>query len=99
MSIERNATIIGHFTAGVTLDALAAEFTISRQRIRQIVRAAGAWKKKTPRGSFLGVDVTDSTKAALKAEAEKRGVSVSRLTSDTLEQMLATQTAETGAEK
>src|ERR1017187_10100761 len=97
MSSERNATISGHCTAGVTLDALAVEFTLSRQRIRQIVRKAGVWQRKTPRGAFLGVDVTDETKAALKSEAEKRGVSVSRLTSDTLEQML--ETATQGAQK
>ena len=90
---ERNITIIARYTAGETLKEIAASYGLSCQTIRGIVRRAGVFRRQTPRPEFLGVDVTTDTKAALKAEAERRGVSVSRLTSDTLEQMLTTPTA------
>lgn len=88
---ERNDEIIKQYTEGATLKVLAAKHRLSLQTVRNIVRKAGVYRKAPAREAFLGVDVTAETKEALRAEAERRGVSVSRLTSDTLEEMLQSE--------
>ena len=41
MTITRNQQIIAAYLAGETVTSLAAEWGVSRQRINQLVRAAG----------------------------------------------------------
>ena len=91
MSAERNTELCKLYTAGQTLDQLAATFSISKQRVRQIVIKGGVWKKKTPRPEFLGVDVTKDVKDKLKDAADERGVSMSKLASDIIRNTLEKQ--------
>ena len=62
-------------------------FQLGRQRILQILQAAGVWKpyEKGARTKFLGVNVSEETKDALKEKADAAGVSVSRFASDALD--------------
>lgn len=82
-------------TPGETLEALATRFHLSRERVRQIVLAAGLTKKDrvTPEkedDTFLGLYTTAEVKKALKAEAAKqgKGVSVSSLSTRAIIDML-----------
>ena len=90
---ERNEKVIEHYKSGASIRACAMQDGRSHQRIRQILRAAGVWRKPVPgsRPEFLGVDVSTETKEALRTKADELGISVSRLTSDTLETMLGGQ--------
>ncbi len=93
MSTERNAEICQMYVAGSTLQICADKYAISRERVRQILRKAGVFKRdraveKSDRGEFIGINVTESTKTAVKALADERGVSVSRMTSDMLDEMV-----------
>jgi len=45
-------------------------------------------QNKIFRDEFLGVNLTESVKRSLKDEAEKRGLSMSNLTSKTITEML-----------
>ena len=87
----RNANIVAYYTAGNKLKAVAQHFGLGRQRIMQILQAAGAWTPyvKGDRTKFLGVNVTERTREALSQKAEERGVSVSRFASDALDEMVA----------
>jgi hypothetical protein len=85
---ERNTEICNRYNQGETLAALATRFSISRQRIRQIVRAAGIWKRAELRQVFLGVDVTQETKDKLADAADRKQTSMSKLASDAIEMML-----------
>jgi hypothetical protein len=84
----RNAEICAYYNEGHKLAECASRFKLGRQRILQILQASGAWRPyvKTDRVKFLGVTVSDETKAALKDLADEKGVSVSRLTSDILDE-------------
>jgi len=84
---ERNAELCKLYTDGQTIAALSTHYKISRQRVRQILRAASVWKKPATRTAFLGIDVTQETKDNLKAEADKQQKSVSKLASDALDTM------------
>lgn len=88
MSTERNVELCKLYTNGATVAALAEQFEISCQRVRQIVRAAGVWKRATTRPIFLGIDVTQETKDKLKAEADRQQTSMSKLASDAIANML-----------
>jgi hypothetical protein len=88
MSTERNIELCQLYADGWTLGALATRYVLSRQRTRQIIRAAGIWKRPAVRPIFLGVDVTQETKNKLKAEAERQQTSMSRLASDAIVTML-----------
>lgn len=83
----RNAEICAYYADGHKLSECASRFKLGRQRVLQILQAAGAWKPyvRTDRDQFLGVTVTKPTKDALFEEAERKGVSVSKLTSDILD--------------
>lgn len=85
---KRDAEICAYYQAGHKLAECATRFKLGRQRILQILKAAGVWQPyvKMKRTKFLGVSITDETKDALKQKAEERGVSVSRLTSDILDE-------------
>ncbi len=93
MSIERNAAICQMYIAGATLKTCAEKYAISHERVRQILRKAGVFKhdrqiERSDRDAFLGVNLTTETKDALKAKADESGVSMSRLVSDQIDEMV-----------
>ena len=94
---QRNAAICAHYQAGHKLSECASRFKLGRQRVQQILKAAGIWKPyiKNDRTKFLGVTVSEADKAALTLEAARRGISMSALTSDLIKDMLAS--LQTGA--
>ena len=86
---ERNEEICARYMAGETLQAVGDRFGISRMRVKQIVKKAGLWRQRSKEQvEFLGVNLAIETKEALRAKADKRGISMSRLTSDALTAML-----------
>lgn len=85
---ERNTEIVKQYQDGTTLVALAAKYSISCQRIKQIVHAAKAWRRRPVRQEFLGVDVTTDTKLKLMEKAKREGTSMSALASDAIATML-----------
>ena len=89
--IERNAAICAYYSAGNSLKATATKFTLGRQRVMQVLVAGGVWKPyvKGSRTKFLGVNVSEETKDALRRKADAEGVSVSRLASDALDAVVA----------
>jgi predicted HicB family RNase H-like nuclease len=84
----RNAAIVAYYRDGHKLKDCASEFQLGRQRVLQILQAAGAWRPyvKTSRDKFLGVNVTSETKDALKVKADEQGVSVSKFASNVLDE-------------
>lgn len=103
---ERNGAICRRYVAGATLQEVSQEFLLSRERVRQILRKAGVFKgdrlrpshlglrdgvvESSARDVFLGINISERDKVALRAEAERRGISMSALTSDLIKDMLAT---------
>lgn len=85
---ERDKKICTAYTEGETISALAGKFKVSGQRVRQILRAGGVWKKAAARDVFLGVDVTQATKEKLKKKADKEQKSMSKVASDAIEKVL-----------
>ena len=87
----RNAAIAAHYQAGHKVREIASEFKLGRQRIMQVLQAAGVWKPyvKGERTKFLGVNVSEETKDGLKAKADEAGKSVSRFASDVLDAAVA----------
>jgi hypothetical protein len=88
---ERNARIVDYYKEGHSISECGVEFKLGRQRVQQILKEAGVWKpyEKSERTQFLGVSVSEETKAGLNAIAERRGVrSVSKLTSDLLDEFV-----------
>lgn len=88
---ERNTRICEMYVGGATMQACADQFKISKERVRQLLRRAGVYKSdrlmkaSSARQSFIGVNVSESTKLALKEKAAGAGTSVSRLASDVLD--------------
>lgn len=87
----RNEAICRFYADDHTLAECGKKFGLKRQRIQQILQAAGVWRQyaRTGRNKHLGVTVSEEDKMALTAEAKRRGVSVSSLTADTIREMLA----------
>ena len=85
--IRRNADICAFYCAGNKPKACASHFRLGRQQVTNILKKAGVWRPyvRSDRTKFLGVNVSEGTKAALTQEAREQGVSVSRLVSDRLE--------------
>lgn len=84
---QRDEAICAYYVKGRKLAECASHFRLGRQRVLQILKAAGVWKpyEKMKRTKFLGVSVSYETKAALKVKAEEAGLSVSRFASDALD--------------
>lgn len=93
-NIERDKKICAYYKAGNSLRECATEFSLSPEWVRQILRQYGVFKKdkaivsKTDRDEFLGVNLTEDVKGALRAEAFNRGVSMSQFVSDTIKEKL-----------
>lgn len=88
---DRDDQICRLYAAGATLEYLGSVYTLSRQRIQQIVMKAGIFRgtvQRSDREEFLGVNVTRDDKKALLREAHRRGLSMSALTSDMIKEML-----------
>lgn len=91
----RDDTIRLMYQGGQTLQQLADFYKLSRGRIQQIVKQGNLTRKDRavqrsmpPREEFLGVNLSESVKDALREEAGRRGMSMSELTSDTLRELL-----------
>ena len=86
----RNAAICEFYAEGRSAKQVASKFRIGRQRVYQILNAAGAIIRPRPtrRQKFLGVTITSETKSALEAKAEAEGTSVSKLVSDALDEVV-----------
>ena len=90
--IERDEEICRLYTQGQTVRLLATKYQLGRERVRQILRAAGVSRPPrftSSRDQFLGVNVSAETKTALKQLADERGVSMSKLASDTIDEIVA----------
>lgn len=87
---DRNAAICAYYAAGHKPRECASKFGLGRQRVLQILQAGGVWKpyERGSRTKFLGVNITENTRDALKAKAGAQGVSVSRLASDALDEVV-----------
>ena len=85
----RNESICKSYQEGSSIQAICKQFDLRRQRVYQILARGGVWKprRKTKRTKFLGVSVSEQTKKALQQQAEEQGVSVSRFTSDKLDEL------------
>jgi hypothetical protein len=90
---ERDLEICRFYLAGRTLEEIGQHFGVKRQRIKQIVKRAGIWRPQAQpesvRDHFVGVTLSESDKTALRAEAERRGISMSTLTAELIKEMLA----------
>jgi hypothetical protein len=88
---QRNEEIVARYQAGEPILKLRAAYNLSAGRIYQILGAVEKKRKqptKIPRDVFLGINVSESVKDALLVEANRRGISMSSLSSEALKQML-----------
>lgn len=88
---QRDAAIVAYYQEGRKLSECASRFRLGRQRVLQILKRADAWRPyvKKNRTNFLGVSISDATKEALRRESERRGVSMSSLSDEAIQKMLA----------
>jgi len=88
---ERNAELIRRYLANEPIEELSSSFRLTRGRIYQILNKAGVSRdRQAPDGrdQFLGVNLAEPVKDALRAEAQRRGVTMSSLSSEVLREML-----------
>lgn len=87
---ERNAAICASYQAGTRLAKVASDFKLGRQRVLQILKAAGVWRpyERGTRTKFLGVTVSEATKDGLTEMAAAKGISVSKMTAEALDEMV-----------
>lgn len=90
--VERDANMCQRYKDGATMEEIRRETGLSRQRVQQILRQNGLHKSDrkvtSDRDDFLGLNLSKPVKAALRKEAQRRGVSMSALSSDVLKDML-----------
>lgn len=105
MHEERNQEMCQCYINGMTLQECGERFHISHERVRQILKQAGVFKnsrakqqnvglkaglvESDTRDEFLGINISETDKDALRAEAARRGLSMSKLSSDFIKEMLA----------
>lgn len=91
-NVARDFSICAQYKAGKTLQRIADAFDLSKARVWQIVKKGELTKndrkKADVRDEFLGVNLSEPVKMALRAETERRGVSMSEFTSELLVDML-----------
>ena len=88
---ERDADLIRRYLGGEPIENLCSEYFLTRSRIYQILKNAGVPKKTrygNKRDQVIGVNLTEEVKDVLRAEAARRGLTVSTLSSDLLREML-----------
>lgn len=90
---ERNADVARAYVDGLTVLELSERFHLTTERVRQILRKSAVYqgyrdKHREKRPAFLGVNLTEETKDALQVKADEQGTSMSRLVSDTIEEMV-----------
>ncbi len=94
MKEERDKEICRLYSVeNLTHEDIGDRYNLKRQRIQQILKQNGLDRTaRTPirseRDAYVGLNVTEEVKEALKAEAIKRGISVSQIGSQTLKEML-----------
>lgn len=91
--LERDQAIGRAYEGGETVEQLGARYRLSDERVRQILKKQNKFVKNrnvnySDREKFLGVNISAIVKEALKKEADRRGISMSSLTSDVLKDML-----------
>lgn len=91
---ERDQEICDLYMKGVKVKDIAGRFTISRGRVHQIVHKNNLTPKDrhvepSDRDEFLGINISDADKIALRREAKRRGLSMSAITADLIRDMLA----------
>lgn len=90
---ERDQEICKMYLAGKTLQECGTQYGIRRQRVKQILKEAGVWrpavKQTSERDEFLGLNISTADKVALRAEAARRGISMSALSAEAIKEMLA----------
>lgn len=86
---ERDAEICAFYAAGHSMRACCVKYKLGDQRITQILRKGGVWlpRVKGERTTFVGAHVTPEAKGKLQQKASAAGKSVSRFTSDLLEEL------------
>jgi hypothetical protein len=89
----RDAEICRRYRAGETIAEIRLWAGLSHGRVHQVLRANGVGRNDRPvphngRDEFLGIELEDLTKVALRQEAKRRGISMSRLSAETIRQML-----------
>ena len=105
MHKQRNENICADYVSGLTMEQCAEKYGLTKQRVRQILDKHDIGKEfrakpkeiglkdgvveDESRDVFLGINVSEADKNALREEAERRGLSMSRLSSDFLKEMLA----------
>lgn len=92
---SRDADICQRYERGEQPSAICKLFQITPERVRQIVRLSGRTMRpvgtprvRSDRTMFLGVEVSKVVKTALRKEAQRRGISMSLLTAETVREML-----------
>jgi len=87
---NRNKEVVAYYLADNSQVACAKEFGLSKQRIHQILKKAGAWVplQRSNRTHHVGVVVSEKTKGALEDKAIKAGISVSRMAADALDNLV-----------
>ena len=101
---NRNEEICKRYVEGGTLKSIAFDYGLSSERVRQILQRGGISKHfrakqknvglkdgvfvTDERGEFLGVNLSEEDKTALREEAARRGISMSKLSSNIIQEML-----------
>lgn len=89
---ERNAEMCRLYASGeCTVVQCSQKFGITQERVRQILRQANVFKRQRPprkRDQFLGVNLPQPLKDAVRAEAEEQGKTMSSLVDETLTEAL-----------
>ena len=86
----RNAAVCDYYLAGHKLSECAKHFELGRQRVLQILKQREVWVPyvRTKRTKFLGVSIKPAAKKALKRKASEKGISVSKLVSDAVDDLV-----------
>lgn len=90
--VERNDEICRLYIEGASIYDIGPQFKLSHERVRQILRQRGILREDralSDRDEFLGVNISEQDKDALRAEAARRGLSMSALTADLIRDMLS----------
>lgn len=94
-NVERDVEICRLYRGGWSINRIAKEKGLSRPRVQQILRSNDVKRSDRPqpprgdRDEFLGVNISEADKTALRQEAERRGLSMSALTAELIKEMLA----------